>query len=213
MILCLFASLVFCLPAAAEDEPAGPPPGGPGAGPGGERDPGDGPGGRGGMRRGPSFDRLLQRFDENDDGKIDRAEVEGTRAERMFDRFDRDGDGVLTQKDFEGRGGPEGRGERGERRGPGGTSTLSPQQLDTNRDNKISAAEWKAFHEKADQNGDGIVDKAEWDATVTGGRLRDKAPSVGSPAPKVSATRMGFDEVVDLAKPKRTTVLIFGSHT
>ena len=208
-VVSFVACLLLCMPAFAEEEPPGPPPQGPAAGPDG---PGAGPdGGRGGrMRR--MFERMLERFDHNDDGKVDRDELEG-RAARMFDRIDRDGDGVLTKKDFEGRGGPEGRGERGARRGPGGTSTLSPQQVDTNRDNQITAAEWKAFHDKADKNGDGIVDKAEWDAAVSGGKLKDGAPAVGSAAPAVSAKRMGREEVVDLAKPKRTTVLIFGSHT
>jgi hypothetical protein len=50
-------------------------------------------------RRIPSFDELLQQFDANADGRIERSEVPiGLR--RQFDRLDRSKDGVLTREDF-----------------------------------------------------------------------------------------------------------------
>lgn len=43
-------------------------------------------------------------------------------------------------------------------------------------------------------------------------RGRGQAPQPGQPAPAVSA-KAKDGAVVDLAKPKRITVLVFGSHT
>lgn len=50
-------------------------------------------------RRVPSFDQLLQRFDTNGDGRIERDEVPAG-LRRPFDRLDRNDDGVLTRDDF-----------------------------------------------------------------------------------------------------------------
>ena len=66
---------------------------------------------------------------------------------------------------------------------------------------------------KADENGDEILQKEEWEAAVGGGRLRDDAPKVGAKAPQVSARLLKAPAAVDLGAPKRTTVLIFGSWT
>ncbi|MCI0488435.1 MAG: EF-hand domain-containing protein [Blastocatellia bacterium] len=66
--------------------------------------------GQGGFR-GPSFERVAERFDANRDGKITREEFGG--QEQMFDRLDRNGDGVITKEDFEGRMGRGGRPSRG----------------------------------------------------------------------------------------------------
>ncbi|WP_435895784.1 hypothetical protein [Oceaniferula spumae] len=41
----------------------------------------------------------------------------------------------------------------------------------------------------------------------------DNAPKVGDPIPKVSAVSLVKKEKVDLSKPDKVTVLIFGSHT
>lgn len=45
------------------------------------------------------------------------------------------------------------------------------------------------------------------------GRGPDNAPALGAAIPKVSAKSPDGSKSVDLAKPKRHTVLIFGSHT
>ena len=44
-------------------------------------------------------------------------------------------------------------------------------------------------------------------------RGRQPAPKIGDPAPMVSAKAKSDGAVVDLSKPKRVTVLVFGSHT
>lgn len=46
-----------------------------------------------------------------------------------------------------------------------------------------------------------------------GRRGPDNAPKVGDAAPKVEAVKLEGKEKVDLSKPEKVTVLIFGSHT
>jgi Spy/CpxP family protein refolding chaperone len=100
---------------------------------------------REGDRHGRKRERLLKRFDANEDGELDeteRAEAEAFMAEqhqqrrRRFEemraRFDADGDGELSPEEREamrqwrlenhpnGRGGRGGRGRGGQGRGPGG---------------------------------------------------------------------------------------------
>ena len=41
----------------------------------------------------------------------------------------------------------------------------------------------------------------------------DNAPALGAAIPQVSAVKLQGGERVDLSKPVRLTVLIFGSHT
>jgi len=50
-------------------------------------------------RQVPSFEQLLQQFDANGDGRIERSEVPMA-LRRQFDRLDRNRDGVLTRADF-----------------------------------------------------------------------------------------------------------------
>ena len=50
-------------------------------------------------------------------------------------------------------------------------------------------------------------------ASAQGRRGPDTAPAEGTPIPKVSATSPDGKTTVDFSKPKRHTVLIFGSHT
>ena len=225
IMLTLLLSFTFSCAVLAED---GVPPGGEPS-PGGEPAPDDAqpepqpeskpprknrPRDRGRMRRRmPNWERMAERFDKNGDGKIERDELQGP-AQRMFDRLDVDGDGAITKKDVDAvkarQGGAGRQAGRGSARQSG---MLSAQRLDTNRDKKISAAEWKAFYEGADQNGDGVLDRDEWLAAATGKALRDGAPSVGAKAPNVSAKRLGSEQVVDLGRPTRYTVLVFGSYT
>lgn len=205
-ILALVAMFLFLVPTAAiaEDgdekkgaQPAPPPGGGGGRGRGG-----------GGM-----LDRV-KRMDANGDGEITRDEFTG--PERMWDRLDGDGNGTITTKEIESmasrRGSGGGRGAPGgsSRRGPAG---LTPDQLDGDKDQLVSKKELDAWFAKADRNGDGFVDQAEWTAAVSGRALHDPAPKVGSEAPKVSAKSLATKQLVDLHDVKRTTVLIFGSHT
>lgn len=46
-----------------------------------------------------------------------------------------------------------------------------------------------------------------------GGRRVDNAPKVGEAIPEISAIKLEGEEKVDLSKPDKMTVLIFGSHT
>jgi len=157
----------------------------------------------------------LKRYDKDGDGKVTREEF--GRSGRMFDRMDTDGDGAISKKEaaaMPARRGPGGRGGRGGFGGMmGGRGGLSLEKLDTDKDGSVSKREWAVFFEKADENGDEILQKEEWDAAVGGGRMRDDAPKVGAKAPKVSAKLLKAPTEVDLSAPKRTTVLVFGSWT
>lgn len=184
--LCLALSLC-ALPALAEDEPPG-------------------------SQRGPWT--RLGRMDENGDGKVSREEFRG--PARLFDRLDADRDGFVTQKEAEAlrarmgrRGGGAGNRDGAMRGAPG----LGPGRLDADGDGRISRKEWAAFFEKADENGDGVLQPEEWAAATGGGAVRDEAPKVGDPAPRVKAQMLDTPFGVDLGSPKRTTVLIFGSWT
>lgn len=44
-------------------------------------------------------------------------------------------------------------------------------------------------------------------------RGADKAPKVGDTIPKVKAVSLKDQKKIDLSKPEKITVLIFGSHT
>ena len=108
--------------------------------------------------------------------------------------------------------GREGQGGRSMGRGRMGGG-LSLEKLDTDKNGSVSKKEWDAFFAKADENEDGVLQKAEWDAAAGGRAMHDPAPKAGADAPKVSAQIRGMTAKIDLAKPKRTTVLVFGSWT
>ena len=141
--------------------------------------------GSGGERSG----RILQRFDENRDGKVTKEEfVNGIK--RRFAEMDLDSDGKITEADLppilrgtgvltgggrqamEGRGGPMGGGRRGEMEGgPGGG--MGPMigwlwAADANRDGVVTLDEVMAQAEKQfarlDRNGDGNLDQADRDS-------------------------------------------------
>lgn len=203
--LAIALMLVFLAPigATAEEEEKGanPPP------------PPRGPGGGRGMGRGGGMLERLKQMDADGDGKITRDEFQG--SDRMWDRLDRDGDGSVGIAEIEEMAAR--RSGRGQGRGPttpgGRSGGLTPDQLDTDKDSKVSKKELDAWFAKADKNGDGFVDKAEWESALSGRRLHDPAPQVGTEAPKVSAKSLKTKAMVDLNAVKRTTVLIFGSHT
>jgi len=83
-LLALFALLVFTGTVSAQ------PPGG------GRGGPPPGGGGR------PSFDKLLDAFDANDDGKLDKSEVPPP-VWRRLSQADANGDGVVTKAEFDAR--------------------------------------------------------------------------------------------------------------
>ncbi|MFQ5844054.1 MAG: EF-hand domain-containing protein, partial [Planctomycetota bacterium] len=154
--------------------------------------------------RGDPWSRL-KRFDADGDGRVSREEFGG--PARVFERFDRDRDGFVTEQEVRAMRGRGGMGRR-----EGGTGRIA-ERMDPDGDGRISKAEWDAFFEKADRNGDGLVDRAEFRAAASGRAYEDRAPARGSPAPAVKLKRLDGRGTVDLSRPRRPTVLIFGSYT
>jgi len=172
--------------------------------------------GRGG-RGGDPWQRL-ERMDADGDGKVSKDEFEG--PDRFWDRLDADSDGFVTKDEAQNM-------RRGNRqRGMGGGGNpggfLMPA-FDKDGDGKISSEEWQAFFKRADKNNDGTVSSDELMQALRGAsssdrrgqdrRGMDRAPKEETAAPKVSAAAFAGGATIDLAKPKRTTVLVFGSYT
>jgi hypothetical protein len=93
--------------------------------------------------------------DRNNDGMITRGEWTGTRA--VFDRNDWNRDGVLAGEEI----------EVGADRsfGPFDRTTATFNTLDRNRDNRVSASEWRYDTDsfvRADRNGDDVLTRAEF---------------------------------------------------
>lgn len=65
-------------------------------------------------REPPTFEELLEKLDEDEDGKLSEEEVDGPLKE-MFTEIDTDEDGYISEKEFENAPKPE-RKERGGRR-------------------------------------------------------------------------------------------------
>ena len=53
-----------------------------------------------GRHHGRHFERLLQTYDSNEDGKLTQAEIDGVRSERLAS-FDANGDGQLNLQEYE----------------------------------------------------------------------------------------------------------------
>ena len=177
-----------------------------------EEEPAPGGGRGGGPRGGGSMWDRLKALDTDEDGKISREEAPG--RERMFERLDADGDGFITEAEAmrSRRGGRQG-GGRGAA-GANAPSGVTLEMIDANQDGVISLGEWTELFATADCDGDGRVSAEEWKQLLAPvSRPGGKAPAVGSKAPAVQAVPLAGGEPVDLAAPKRTTVLVFGSWT
>jgi Ca2+-binding EF-hand superfamily protein len=123
-------------------------------------------------------DAILQRMDENKDGKISRAEAKGRIADN-FDAIDTNKDGFLDRKELLAMaqrlppafGGPGRPGMP-----PGGPGGFGPRPdpldfdaLDKNADGRLTRDELKgtrfaALFDEIDKNKDGKIDPREWEA-------------------------------------------------
>ena len=183
----LAASMMILSPALAQGGPGdgyGPPPGGPG----GMMPPPGGPGGGHGPF-GPNPDQL----DANKDGKITNEEYSaawGTVIAEQFKKLDANSDGSLSKKELEKAPGP-GHGPRGGEHGPGDSAGAPPppppdghaggrrppmrsprptaEQLDPNKDGKVTKDEYTLAWVKVvqdqfntiDTNKDGVLSREE----------------------------------------------------
>lgn len=142
-----------------------------------------GAGGEGGRRfTDPAWrwQMMLQRFDQDGDGKLTRAEFQG--APRVFMRLDQDGDGVLTEEEASRiRGGDDE--PAAERRGFSFEALL--QNADKDGDGKISAAEWPGrpeMFQRLDADGDGLFTAEE--------EQRRERPRVGQRGDRVDPAQI-----------------------
>ena len=146
--------------------------------------PGNEEGGRRGRRGGPSAAWLLERFDTNKDGQLDKQELEAADRERedreqamkarVLERFDANKNGVLdpeekeaARKEFGGRRGHRGPHGRGDGR--------MLERFDANKNGRLDPEEKAAakaefqqrreeFVKRFDTNGDGKLDDTEREA-------------------------------------------------
>jgi HlyD family secretion protein len=130
----------------------------------------------------------MAQFDKDKDGKISKAESEGTYLANFFDRVDGDKDGFLTASEVaamrsqgkKSRGGSGGSGKKsaegGGSRAPSFTGATFLERWDKDSDGKVSKEE---ISERArpnfdanDSNSDGFLDKAELDKMADALRAR-----------------------------------------
>ena len=108
--------------------------------------------------KGGDTTRLLEQFDKNKDGFIDRAEAPENMKQR-FDRIDTNSDGKLSKEELQRVAG---------RLGSKPSTAAGPEALfrlvDTNSDGKLSKEELQnavKILEKLDKNKDGVLDREE----------------------------------------------------
>jgi len=91
---------------------------------------------------------------------------------------------------------------------------LTHEILDADRDGVLTLGEWVELFATADRDGDRRLSAAEWKALLDPpSRPGGVAPAAGSAAPAVKAVPLAGGDPIDLARPRRTTVLVFGSWT
>ncbi|MGD9497170.1 MAG: EF-hand domain-containing protein [Armatimonadota bacterium] len=116
------------------------------------------------------WERMLERFDTNDDGQISADEFQG--APRVFTLLDQNADGIVTQDEATRLGrrmadqpaGPFAPQEPGAAQGRGRAFAALLQRLDRDADGKLGRTEWPGRPEVFDQldaNADGFISEDE----------------------------------------------------
>ncbi|HCD01557.1 MAG TPA: hypothetical protein DER64_13635 [Planctomycetaceae bacterium] len=141
---------------------------------------GEGSGAAGGLGR-------MAGFDKDKDGKISKAESEGTYVANFFDALDGDKDGFVTGAEVAaaqakrkasggGGGGASGKKSAGGGGGSGFTGATLLTRWDKDSDGKVSKAElpetMQAGFDALDGDSDGFLDRAELDKMVAAMRAR-----------------------------------------
>ena len=86
-------------------------------------------------------------------------------------------------------------------------------RVDTDGNGYVSEQEWIAFYRRADQNGDGVLEREELHASVRGIKLNGLGPAVGELGPSIRVLSQATGARVDLFDLRRKTVLVFGAWT
>ena len=174
-------------------------------------------------RDGRSAWERMKRHDANGDGRVTAEEFRG--PDQMFDRLDRDGAGVVTQEEAEEfdrkrSGGGRGDGERGSAgRSSGQSHDWVFRRLDLDRNDRFDGKDLEILEKRADENGDGVVDRTEFTdflTAVSRDLPRGRAPEEGNAAPDFELTSLDGERTITLAGllgEKKPVVLIFGSFT
>lgn len=108
-------------------------------------------------------------------------------------RHDSDKDGKVSKVEFKG---PE----------------MAFTRFDADKDGFVTKAEMESLTPKKG-GGDSMKSKKGGGKSGKGGGRTDNAPAAGTQAPKLKAQMLNSEAFVDLGEIKKTTVLIFGSHT
>jgi Ca2+-binding EF-hand superfamily protein len=140
----------------------------------------------------PDFNFLLERFDKNKDGLLDKDEAP-ERMAQMFERLDLNKDGKLSREEMEKAREALARFRPDAPANPMGTAgTGEPlfRIIDANGDGKLTKEEFQAAAEKLrrlDKNGDGAIDREE---LASAGRDQPMRPQPPSDRPMLDVNRI-----------------------